>query len=72
MEALTAASLQINEQEAKINHLEQQATTDKKAWQNEVEDLSSRVTKLQEDIKERNTHCSSIEEKLLQVFSKLY
>ncbi|XP_045126076.1 FYVE and coiled-coil domain-containing protein 1-like isoform X5 [Portunus trituberculatus] len=70
-EALTAAALQINEQEAKINHLEQQATTDKKAWQNEVENLLSRETKLQEDIKERNLHCSSIEERLLQAEAKL-
>uniref|UniRef100_A0A0N7ZB20 FYVE-type domain-containing protein n=1 Tax=Scylla olivacea TaxID=85551 RepID=A0A0N7ZB20_SCYOL len=71
MEALTAASLQINEQEARINHLEQQATADTKAWQNEVESLSSIVTKLQEDIKERNIHCSSIEERLLQAEAKV-
>lgn len=68
LEALTAASLQINEQEARISHLEQQATTDKMTWQNEMEALSSTVTKLQEDIKEKNVLCSSIEERLLQVF----
>lgn len=71
MEALTAASLQINEQEARISHLEQQATADKMTWQNEVEALSLTVTKLQEDIKEKNVHCSSIEERLLQAEAKV-
>lgn len=70
--ALSAAALQISEQEARISHLEQQAAADKEAWRNEQENLSSMVNKVQEDIKEKDIHCSSLGQQLHQVHFKYY
>lgn len=65
--ALSAAALQISEQEARICHLEQQAATDKELWLGEQDKLSSTVSKLREDLKERDAHCSSLGNHLQQV-----
>lgn len=67
--ALSAAALQISEQEARICHLEQQAATDKEVWLSEQDKLSSTVTKLEEDLKERDIHSSSLGDQLHQVLS---
>lgn len=67
--ALSAAALQISEQEARICHLEQQATSDKELWLSEQDKLSSTVTKLEEDLKERDIHSSSLGDQLHQVLS---
>ncbi|XP_050693490.1 FYVE and coiled-coil domain-containing protein 1-like isoform X2 [Eriocheir sinensis] len=69
--ALSAAALQISEQEARICHLEQQAATDKELWLSEQDKLSSTVSKLAEDLKERDTNCSTLGDHLQQTEAKM-
>lgn len=70
--SLSAAALQISEQEARICHLEQQAVAEKELWLSEQEKLSSTVNKLEEDIKERDAHHAALMDQLQQVFSYYY
>lgn len=65
--ALSAAALQISEQEARICHLEQQAAADKELWLGEQDKLSSTVSRLEEDLKERDLQFSSLGDQLQQV-----
>ncbi|XP_045622041.2 FYVE and coiled-coil domain-containing protein 1 isoform X2 [Procambarus clarkii] len=70
-EALTAATSEINEQEARITKLEEQTASQKQLLLSQEHKHSSRVNELTDSLAERDAHCCDLDERLQQAEASL-
>ncbi|KAG7154365.1 FYVE and coiled-coil domain-containing protein 1-like 2, partial [Homarus americanus] len=64
--ALTAAATEISEQEARISALQQEAATQKQDLLIQHDNLSSEANELRQNLIERDSHCSDLDERVQQ------